>query len=61
MQTQVRSGIVYLRKDKRKNGRTYLSIGENYRVDGKTRARHLESIGYVDELTGGGCPDPVAF
>lgn len=52
---------MYLRKDRRKNGRTYLSIGENYRVDGKTKTRHLESIGYVDELEGDGCPDPVAF
>ena len=52
---------MYLRKDKRKNGRTYLSIGENYRVDGKTKTRHLESIGYVDELASEECPDPVAF
>ena len=61
IQPQVRSGIVYLRKDRRKNGRTYLSIGENFRVDGKTRTRHLESIGYVDQLAGDACPDPVAF
>ena len=52
---------MYLRKDKRKNGRTYLSIGENYRVDGKTKTRHIESIGYVDELESDECPDPVAF
>jgi len=52
---------VYLRKDKRKNGRTYLSIGENYRVEGKTKTRHLESIGYVDELVSDECPDPVAY
>ena len=61
MQPQVRSRIVYLRKDKRKNGRTYLSIGENFRVGGKTKTRHLESIGYVDELASDGCPDPVAY
>ena len=52
---------MYLRKDRRKNGRTYLSIGENYRDGGKTKTRHLESIGYVDALAGDGCPDPVAF
>ncbi|WP_130812592.1 IS1634 family transposase [Olsenella sp. Marseille-P4559] len=52
---------MYLRKDRRKNGRAYLSIGENYRAGGKTRTRHLESIGYVDELAGDGCPDPIAF
>ena len=52
---------MYLRKAKRGNGRVYLSIGENFRVDGKTRSRHLESIGYVDELASDGCPDPVAF
>ena len=52
---------MYLRKDRRKNGRTYLSIGENYRVEGKTKTRHLESIGYVDELASDECPDPIAF
>lgn len=52
---------MYLRKDRRKNGRTYLSIGENYRAGGKTKTRHLESIGYVDELASDECPDPVAF
>ena len=52
---------MYLRKDKRKNGRTYLSIGENYRVDGKTKTRHIESIGYVDELVSDERPDPIAF
>ncbi len=52
---------MYLKKEKRKNGRMYLSIGESYRVDGKTKSRHLESIGYVDELTSDDCPDPVAW
>lgn len=52
---------MYLRKARRGNGRVYLSIGENFRVDGRTRSRHLESIGYVDELESEECPDPVAF
>lgn len=52
---------MYLRKDKRKGGRIYLSIGENRRIDGKTKTRHIESIGYVDELVSEECPDPVAY
>lgn len=52
---------MYLRKDRSKNGRTYLSIGENFRVGSKTRTRHLESMGYVDRLVSDACPDPVAF
>lgn len=52
---------MYLRKAKRPGGRIHLSIGENFRVDGKTRSRHIESIGYVDELQGPACPDPIAF
>lgn len=52
---------MYLRKAKKKDGRVYLSIAENFRVDGKTKSRHLESIGYVDELVTPKCPDPIAF
>jgi len=52
---------MHLKKQKRKDGRVYLSISENYREDGKARTRHVESIGYVDELVEEGCPDPVAF
>ncbi len=52
---------MYLKKARRKDGRVYLSISENYREGGKTRSRHIRSIGYVDELEGEGCPDPVAF
>ena len=52
---------MYLRKDKRKDGRVYLSIAESYREGGKAKTRHVESIGYADELAGDGCPDPVAF
>lgn len=52
---------MYLRKAKRPGGRIHLSIGENFRVDGKTKSRHIESIGYVDELVSDTCPNPVAF
>lgn len=52
---------MYLRKSKRANGRVHLSIGENYREGGKTKSRHIESLGYVDELISEDCPDPVAF
>lgn len=52
---------VYLRKAKRPGGRIHLSIGENFRVEGKTKSRHIESIGYVDELRSAACPDPIAF
>lgn len=52
---------MHLKKAKRKDGRIYLSIGENFRVEGKTKTRHIETIGYVDELIGPKCPDPVAF
>lgn len=52
---------MYLRKAKRPGGRIHLSIGENIRVNGKTKSRHIESIGYVDELISEDCPDPIAF
>ena len=53
---------MYLRRAKRAGGRVYLSIGENFRDgEGRTRSRHVEAIGYVDELTSEECPDPVAF
>lgn len=52
---------MYLKKARRKGDRIYLSISENYREGGKTKSRHVKSIGYVDELTTDECPDPVAF
>jgi len=52
---------MYLRKTKKKNGRVYLSIEEGHRVDGKNRTRHVQAVGYVDELAAPGRPDPVAF
>ena len=42
---------MYIRKQKRKDGRTYLSVVEGYRTpEGKTRSRHVRSLGYLDEL-----------
>ena len=42
---------MYIRKQKRKNGRVYLSVVEGYRTpEGKTRSRHVRSLGYLDEL-----------
>ena len=52
---------MYLRQVKRKDGRIYLSISESFRAGGRSGTRHLESIGYVDELESDSCPDPVAF
>lgn len=52
---------MYLKKARRKGGRIYLSISENYREGGKTKSRHVKSIGYVDELESKECPDPVAY
>lgn len=52
---------MHLKKAKRKGDRIYLSIAENYREGNKTRMRHIESIGYVDELRSPACPDPIAF
>lgn len=52
---------MHLKKARRKGDRVYLSIAENYREGNKTRMRHIESIGYVDELQSPTCPDPIAF
>lgn len=42
---------MYIRKQKRKDGRVYLSVVEGYRTpEGKTRSRHVRSLGYLDEL-----------
>lgn len=42
---------MYIRKQKRKNGRVYLSVVQGYRAeDGKTRSKHVRSLGYLDEL-----------
>ena len=57
---QVRGHAVHIRKQKRKNGRVYLSVVHSYRTpEGKTRSRHVRSLGYLDELEGL-YDDPVA-
>lgn len=52
---------MYLHKQKKKDGRIWLSIAESRRVDGKSKTYHLESIGYVDQLITPKCPDPIAY
>lgn len=42
---------MHIRKQKRANGRTYLSVVASYRSeDGKNRSKHVRSLGYLDEL-----------
>lgn len=51
---------MHLRQVKTKNGRVYLSIVQGYRTkDGKSRAKTVESLGYLDELEKSH-PDPIA-
>lgn len=51
---------MYLRKSKKPNGRTYLTIVQGYRDEnGKNRARTVKSLGYVDALEAE-LGDPVA-
>lgn len=51
---------MYLRKSKKPNGRTYLTIVQGYRdAGGKNRARTVKSLGYVDALEAE-FDDPVA-
>ena len=51
---------MYLRKPKKPNGRTYLTIVQGYRDEnGKNRARTVKSLGYVDALEAE-LDDPVA-
>ena len=48
---QVRGHAVHIRKQRRKDGRVYLSVVQSYRTpEGKTRSRHIRSLGYLDEL-----------
>lgn len=57
---QVRSERLFVKKQKRKDGRTYLSVVEGYRgEDGRTKTRHVRSLGYLDELEKA-YDDPVA-
>jgi transposase len=41
---------MYLKKSWNKNGRIFLTIVHGYSIDGKTRHRTIESLGYLDEL-----------
>ncbi len=51
---------MYLRKQKKPNGRIYLSVVQSYRTtEGKPRSKTLWSLGYVDELAREH-PDPIA-
>ena len=51
---------MFVKRQKRKDGRVYLSVVEGYRgEDGKVKTRHVRSLGYLDELEGL-YDDPVA-
>lgn len=51
---------MFVKRQKRKDGRVYLSVVEGYRgEDGKTKTRHVRSLGYLDELEKS-YDDPVA-
>lgn len=52
---------MYLKKAKRPNGRIYLTIAEGVWKNGKNQTRHVEAIGYLDELISKDCPDPIAY
>ena len=41
---------MFLKKCKYKNGRTYLSIVNGYKVNGVTKHEVIKKIGYLDEL-----------
>ena len=41
---------MYLKKTKNKSGRVYLSIMHGYRENGKSKAKTIKGLGYVDEL-----------
>ena len=44
---------MFVKRQKRKDGRVYLSVVEGYRgEDGKVKTRHVRSLGYLDELEG---------
>ncbi len=52
---------MFLRKDKKKDGRTYLAIIESYRdKNGKSRPKLYKSLGYLDVLKKE-MDDPVAY
>ena len=43
---------MFLKKDRRPNGRIHLSIVEGYRdpLTGKPKQRNIQTLGYLDEL-----------
>ena len=41
---------MFVRKNSSKDGRIFLSFARSYRENGKNRQKHLESIGYLDDL-----------
>ena len=41
---------LFLRTAKYKNGKTYLSIVDGYRVDGKVKQKVYKKIGYLEDL-----------
>jgi transposase len=41
---------MYVKKSKRANGRTYLTIAHGYREGKKMKSRTIESLGYLDDL-----------
>ncbi|SNT02163.1 Transposase DDE domain-containing protein, partial [Anaerovirgula multivorans] len=53
---------MFLKKDKRPNGRVYLSIVEGFREPGtgKTKQRKVKSLGYLDDLESE-YDDPIAY
>ena len=52
---------MFLRQDKKKTGRTYLTIIESYRdKNGISRSKLVESIGYLDVLEKE-MDDPIAY
>jgi transposase len=50
---------MFVKKTKTRSGRIYLSLAQGYRIDGKSRTRTIESLGYLDELEGR-YGDPIA-
>ena len=41
---------LFLKTAKYKNGKTYLSIVDGYRVDGKVKQKVYKKIGYLEDL-----------
>ena len=50
---------MFVRKNKCKNGRILLTLARSYRENGKVKQKHVEVLGYLDELEKI-YPDPMA-